>query len=128
MFAQRLWLEDLGDQALATDQLKLVAAIGRALAHPEVDHSAPRVAQFDWPLHDNQQLGLGADEASASLEGYLRRQLDDHQCVELICLGDAAAQRVRSLQLPCAKREIRSSKEMLDEPQLKRDVWRELRS
>lgn len=126
--AGRLWVEDLGEEALATDQLSLVAAMGRALTHPELDAASPRSAQFVWPLHDNQQLDLGAEEAAASLGGFLRRQLDENACVELVCMGEAAAKRLHSLPLPCAKRIVASTREVLSKPNLKAALWRELRA
>ncbi len=123
--ADRLWLEDLGDGVLAVEQRELVASIGRALKHPG-DCEEPRVLQFDWPMHDNDQLELNGDEAMASLQGFLSRQLDDHRCVELICLGDAAWNRIRGLGLPCASRRIPSTLEVLQQPSLKREIWKEL--
>ncbi|GEM_PF-655285 len=126
--AQRLWLEDLGEDALATEQLQLVASIARALSHSDERSKTPLVTQFDWPLHGNEQLDLGADEAAATLTSFLQRQLDDHACVELMCLGPAAAQRVSGLALPCAQRRLPGTRELLDAPLRKRDLWRELRS
>ena len=112
--------------ALARQQLELVAAMGRALTHPATAEE-PVTSEFQWPMHANQQLDLGADEASASLEGFLLRKLDDNACVELICLGEAASELVSGLKLPCARRQLPASREMLTEPQRKRNAWDALR-
>jgi hypothetical protein len=123
----RLWVEDLRDAVLAREQVDLIASIAAALAHPEVPSERPRVAQFDWPLHGNQQLDLGPDEAAASLSSFLNRQLDERGCVELMCLGGAATQRLRSLSLACARRDLPSTRELLAEPLRKRELWAALR-
>lgn len=123
--ADRLWLEELGDDVLAREQVELVSAIGRAMKHPEKTQPA-RVGQFDWPMHDNGQLDLGADEAAASLQGYLGRQLDDHQCVALCCLGEPAQARIKGLSLPCATRVLPSTRELLENPLRKRELWERL--
>ncbi|MDA8962036.1 hypothetical protein N9H37_01630 [Congregibacter sp.] len=121
--AGRLWVEALGDEALASDQVLLINAMGRALTHPKASDEAPAVTEFRWPLHDNAQLGLGADEAAATLQGFLYRKIEEHACVELICLGDSSKALLTSLQLPCARRYTSSTRDMLESPALKRDVW-----
>jgi hypothetical protein len=126
--AERLWLEELGDEALAQEQLQLVAGIGYALMHPRSIDDAVTVTEFQWPMHDNLQLDLGPEEARASLQGFLQRQLDDHACVELICLGDAAADLLKGMRLPCAQRRLPASREVLGNPAIKRDLWQALRS
>lgn len=126
--ADRLWLEELEDALLAREQVQLVGAVARALLHPEPLTSKPRVTQFDWPLHGNQQLDLGPEEAAASLQGFLLRQLEENRCVELLCLGEAAAERLRGLRLPCALRRLPSSREVLTNPLRKRELWAALRN
>jgi hypothetical protein len=126
--AERLWLEELGDEALAQEQLQLVAGIGYALMHPRPFEDAVTVTEFQWPMHDNLQLDLGPEEARASLQGFLQRQLDDHACVELICLGNAAADLLKGMRLPCAQRRLPASREVLGNPSIKRDLWQALRS
>lgn len=123
--ADRLWLEELGEGAIAREQVELVSAIGRALKHPEKSPPA-RVGQFDWPMHDNGQLDLGAVEAAASLQGYLGRQLDDHQCVTLCCLGEPAHARIKGLSLPCATQILPSTRELIESPLRKRELWERL--
>lgn len=126
--AERLWLEELGDEALAQEQLQLVAGIGYALMHPRAVEESVAVTEFQWPMHDNLQLDLGPEEARASLQGFLQRQVDDHACVELICLGDAAADLIKGMRLPCAQRRLPASREVLGNPAIKRDLWQALRS
>lgn len=123
----RLWVEDLHAAVLAREQVDLIAAIAAALLHPEMPSNRPRVAQFDWPLHGNRQLDLGADEAAASLASFLNRQLDERGCIELMCLGDAATARLRGLTLACARRDLPSTRELLAEPLRKRELWAALR-
>ena len=126
--ARRLWLEDLGDEALATEQLQLVVAIARALEHGAGEAAEPAVTQFDWPLHDNRQLDLGADEAAAALSSFLGRRLHERACVELMCLGQAAVERVAPLALSCPVRHLPATKALLRAPLRKRELWRELRA
>lgn len=124
----RLWVEEIAEGLLAQEQLTLVAAIDRALRHPDTKSVAPAHTVFTWPIHGNSQLDLSNEEASASLEGYLRRQLDDNACVELICLGAACAERLHKLSLPVAQRTLLSTRELLEQPMKKRDLWMQLRS
>lgn len=126
--AGRLWVEELGDEALAQDQVQLVSAMGRALMHPEGGSEAIAVTEFQWPLHDNAQLGLGAEEATATLQGFLHRQLDENACVELICLGDESKALLANLPVSCARRFAPSTRDMLASPILKRDVWAALQA
>lgn len=125
--ARRLWLEDLGNGALATEQLQLVAAIARALEHGAGETAEPVVTQFDWPLHGNRQLDLGAGEAAVALSSFLERRLDEQSCVELMCLGQAAAERVAPLALSCPVRRLPATRALLSVPLRKRELWRELR-
>ena len=54
----------------------------------------PEVAQFDWPIHTNQQLDLGEEAARASVAGFVDRRLGEHGCRGLVLLGQACVQRV----------------------------------
>jgi hypothetical protein len=126
--AQRLWLEELGEEALAQEQLQLLAAMGYALMHPKSADAPVAVTEFQWPMHENLQLDLGPEEAKASLQGFLQRHLEDNGCVELICLGGAASSLLKGLRLPCASRHLPSSREVLGNPAIKRDLWQALRS
>jgi hypothetical protein len=124
----RLWLEDMGEDALARDQVDLVEAIVAALRHPESADARPDVRQFDWPLHGNAQLDLGPDEAASALAGFLGRQISEREPVEIVCLGAEAARRLRGLDLGCALRELPSTRQMLSEPLVKRRAWHALKS
>lgn len=123
----RLWIEDLGDQALAMEQVQLMVAIGRALSHPQCDRSAPRVAQFDWPLHDNPQLDLGPGEARAALHSFLLRQLQEQGCEALMCVGSAAAARIEGVDFPVPLQRLPDSRALLEDPAGKRRLWSQLR-
>lgn len=126
--ASRLWVEDLGDQALARDQVQLMAAIGRALDHPDIEDRQAHIGQFNWPMLENAQLALGADEATAALDGFLSRQLGDHNCKALMCLGETAAKHLASLQLSVPVYFLPASRELLVAPVGKRALWQSLRS
>ena len=63
-----LWVEDLQGMPLTREQVQLVQAMAQALnrqvaasPEPRESNGLPRadVAQFDWPIHTNQQLDLG---------------------------------------------------------------------
>ena len=79
-------------------------------------------------MHDNVQLGLGANEAAATLQGFLYRQLEENACVELICLGESSKTLLTNLKLPCARRFVPSTLELLKNPVMKRDIWAALRA
>ena len=127
-----LWLEELAGP-LTTDQVRLVQSMAQALllchqspggeVKPAVQ---PEVAQFDWPIHTNQQLDLGEEAARASVAGFVDRRLGEHECRGLVLLGDACAQRVRRQQISLVTVDTMSSAEILAQPALKRQVWRDL--
>jgi hypothetical protein len=123
----RLWIEDLGTEALSMEQVQLMVAVGRALSHPECDRSAPRVAQFDWPMHDNPQLDLGPGEARAALHSFLLRQLQEQGCEALMCVGPAAAARIDEADFPVPVQCLPDSRALLEDPAGKRRLWSQLR-
>ena len=133
-----LWLEALGDMPLATEQVWLVkamaqalvayaaygddeGAVGEGLAAVQTD-----VAQFDWPIHTNQQLDLGEEAARASVAGFVDRKLQQHQCRGLVLLGQACEQWVPLSQLQVPSVTTISSARILARPELKREAWRTL--
>lgn len=124
----RLWIEDLGGEALARERVQLMVAMGRALDHPDVDGEQPRVGQFDWPLSNNPQLNLGAGEASAALHSFLGRQLADHGCTAVMCCGDAAAARVSGARFTVPVHRLPDTQTLLSNPQRKRELWRTFNS
>ena len=125
-----LWLEELAGP-LTTDQVRLMQSMAQALllchqspggeVKPAVQ---PEVAQFDWPIHTNQQLDLGEEAARASVAGFVDRRLGEHGCRGLVLLGQACVQRVPRQQISVETVNTMSSAEILAQPALKRQVWR----
>jgi hypothetical protein len=115
-----LWLEDLGDMPLAQEQVQLIAAMATAVC---AGGGKPVVAQFDWPMHNNQQLDLGPEAATVSLGSFVERQLTDGQCAGLVLLGETVGPRLPS-NLNCPHRvALPGTRAMLDDPALKRRAW-----
>jgi hypothetical protein len=139
-----LWLEELVDMALTTEQVRLVQAMAQALllsgatpnrrggsaatvtTEAQSGETRPRVAQFDWPIHTNQQLDLGVQAARASVAGFVGRRLEEYGCRGLVLLGQSCAERVPVQELSIATVCTASSAQMLAQPALKRAVWRDL--
>jgi len=119
-----LWLEELPRVALASEQVQLISAMVRALGLPQTQ---PAVAQFDWPIHTNQQFDLGPDAASSGLQGFVQRQLTDFAITTVVLLGPECRQRLPT-QLAIAERLLNtvSTRSMIGEPALKRQAWRDL--
>ena len=120
-----LWLEELPRVALASEQVQLISAMVRALGLPQTQ---PAVAQFDWPIHTNQQFDLGPDAASSGLQGFVQRQLTDFAITTVVVLGNECQQRLPTKR-PIAERLLHtvSTRSMIGEPMLKRQAWRALR-
>lgn len=133
-----LWLEELGDMPLATEQVRLVQAMGHALkvigrdagpaptAVAQSNAAQPDVAHFRWPIHTNSQLELGEEAARASVAGFIGRKLEQQHCRGLVLLGESCRARVPLEPLGVATASTLSSAEILANPQLKRQVWRDL--
>ncbi len=132
-----LWLEEL-DSSLSPEQLQLVQAMAEALDMIRCNHdpvSVDRIparaaaSQFDWPMHTNQQLDLGQEAARASVAAFIQRKLELAECHGLVLLGQACAERVPLGQLACPRVACTASTaEMLRNPLLKKQAWRDLRS
>lgn len=124
-----LWLEELAGMPLAREQVQLVAAMARAVAASGAeDGDKPEVTQFNWPIHTNTQFDQSEDAARAALAGFLGRRLEQHQCRGLVLLGDASARRTPLDALPAIARvQVPSTREMLENPKLKKTAWIELR-
>ncbi len=127
-----LWLEELAGP-LTSDQVRLVQSMAQALllCHPSQGDAVtpavePDVAQFDWPIHTNQQLDLGKEAAQASVAGFVDRRLGEHGCRGLVLLGEACLQRVPRQHISVITANTVSSAEILAQPSLKRQVWRDL--
>jgi hypothetical protein len=125
-----LWLEDMDGMPLAREQVQLVQAMAQTLAGvdtPSSGSAGPEIAQFDWPIHTNQQLDLGEEAALASVAGFVGRKLEQQRCRGLVLLGDKCAGRVPLAQLDCARAvSTLSTAQMLQNPQLKKQAWRDL--
>lgn len=131
-----LWLEELSDNVLATQQVQLVQAMAHALGRADIDQGRrepeperPEVTQFNWPIHTNRQLDIGPEAARSSVAGFIQRKLDERACHGLVLLGEACATRVPVDQLTdrrlCC---TASTASMLRDPQLKRQVWLDLQA
>jgi len=133
-----LWLEELAGMPLTTEQVQLVQSMALALARQREPRTAtgtaaprpgavpPAVAQFDWPIHTNRQLDLGAAAARASVAGFVGRRLEQHGCHGLVLLGQSCALRVPLQEVKILTVSTASSADILAQPALKRTVWRDL--
>ncbi len=123
-----LWVEELADMPLTTEQVQLVKSMAGALAHAEgsVESAVPQpqVLQFDWPMHSNQQLDQGEESARAAVAGFIRRKLEKPGCRGLVMMGVGCAQRVPDLGFQTVK--IESSADILRRPDLKSAAWQVL--
>jgi hypothetical protein len=119
-----LWLEELSGVPLATEQVQLVSAMARALNLPP---EKPLVAQFDWPIHTNQQLDLGPEAAVSSLAGFIQRKLVELKAGGVVILGEPCQRRLPST-LDDSRQWITtvSTRRMLNEPSTKKQAWRDL--
>ncbi len=122
------FVEELPGRPLAREQVQLAQAMARALNGGSTQ-GKPEIAQFDWPMHNNHQLGLGKEAARASVSGFLQRQIDQRQCRGLVLLGATAAAHVPLDQLQVGRHVVtESTQAMLENPGLKRQVWQDLQS
>jgi hypothetical protein len=135
-----LWLEEITDMPLATEQVQLVQSMARALLRGSGDGrenvasadarvaTKPEVGQFDWPMHTNRQLDLSEDAARASVVAFISRTLEKHGCRGVVLLGQSTARRVPLSELRMRAAHTASSAEILARPALKRQVWLDLQS
>jgi hypothetical protein len=128
-----LWLEDLDGAPLAREQVWLVRSMAHAIMMkmtPPGERAStpakPEVAQFDWPIHRNQQLDLGVDAARSAVAGFLGRKFREHACGGLVLLGDSVADWVPPEGQPGPVVKIAGTVEMLQRPAAKRDAWSQL--
>jgi len=131
-----LWLEELYSP-LSPQQSQLVQAMAEALVSVYGNHTAElgsrvparaTASQFDWPMHSNQQLDQGEQAARAGLAAFVQRKLELADCKGLVLLGRACEERVALGQLVCRRvARTASTADMLRDPLLKRQVWRDLR-
>jgi hypothetical protein len=128
-----LWLEELGGMPLATEQVRLMQSMARALCLAQGQEAAvvttatrPDVAQFDWPIHTNRQLDLGEEAARAGVAGFLGRRLEQCGCQGLVVLGEPGRLWVLEKELNLPVVNTSSTVEMLATPALKQAVWQDL--
>ena len=119
-----LWLEELSGVPLATEQVQLISAMARAL---NLTPEKPLVAQFDWPIHTNQQLDLGPEAAVSSLTGFIQRKLVEFKAGGVVILGEPCQRRLPNT-LDDSRQWITtvSTRRMLNEPSTKKRAWRDL--
>ncbi len=138
-----LWLEELDSASFGPEQLQLIQAMVHALgiarasagssdsaaaATPGGAQPQAVATRFDWPMHSNQQLDQGPEAARASLAGFIQRKLEERECRGLVLLGRESEARVALDQLDCAYiARTLSTAELLRDPLLKKQVWRDLR-
>jgi len=120
-----LWLEELADGVLAQDQVRLIRAICRAFGWPT---EPVTVNQFAWPMHRNPQLDQSGEAALAALSAFVHRQMESSQSRRMILLGQPVQDRLEKQVLEMPVMLTRSTRDMLSEPLLKREVWRDLRA
>lgn len=130
--AQWLWLEELPEPQMRTEQLQLIQAMAFALGGAKAEGAGsirPEVEYFNWPLHTNQQLDQGIEAARSGVSGFIQRRLEQRQCRGLILLGARCAARVALEQLSCPQVvSTQSTARMLAEPLSKQQAWRDLRA
>jgi hypothetical protein len=129
-----LWLERLDGRPLASEQVALERAMAHALAVARGVGSAmsqgtpPEIAHFNWPMHNNQQLDNSAEAAKASLAAFLSRRTEKQGCQHLVVLGKGCEQWVLKDALTMSVVQTASTREMLENPGIKAQVWRDLKS
>ena len=120
------WVESLDDRPLAKAQVQLIRGMARAV-HGEVGN--PRVAQLDWPIHNNPQLDQGEEAAKAGVAAFLLRHIEEQKCRALVVMGANSVALVPSAPLGDINRlETLSTVEMLENPGCKKQVWADLQS
>lgn len=119
-----LWLEELPDGVLGRDQVQLMRAICQAFAWPVEPLT---INQFAWPMHRNPQFDQGAEAAMAALSAFVGRQMEAGRSARLILLGSSAQDRLGDVACDAPVFRTESTRDMLANPLLKRDAWRDLR-
>jgi hypothetical protein len=88
---------------------------------------SPRIAQLDWPIHNNPQLDQGEEAAKAGVAAFLLRHIEEQKCRALVILGADCGALVPSTPLSGINRvETCSTVQMLEEPGCKQQVWADL--
>lgn len=123
-----LWLEDLGDRPLASAQVQLIRAMADAVGFGRGRAAAARadVSTFDWPMHNNRQLDNGEEAARSSLSAFLQRRISESACRGIVLLGVECRRWVAAQDHTSKVVCTHSTAQMLERPELKRAVWRDL--
>ena len=131
-----LWLEDLAGMPLSKEQVWLMGAMAQAVGISAARRRGnetgalrtdkPDVAQFDWPIHTNDQFDLGADAARASVAGFVSPAPGPIPVSWPVLLGEACEHRVQVQEPGVTVVRTLSTAHMLAEPASKARVWRDL--
>lgn len=128
-----LWVEELDGMPLAREQVQLIQAMAIALDRmaggdsQTASPARPEVAQFDWPMHDNQQLDQGKAAAGAALVSFIERRLA-RNLSGLVLLGERISGRVPLEALTCGHVVLpHSSADLLSNAELKQQAWSALK-
>ncbi|MEP5569951.1 MAG: hypothetical protein ABJN62_19075 [Halioglobus sp.] len=120
------WVESLDGRPLAKEQVQLVRGMARAV-HGEV--GSPRIAQLDWPIHNNPQLDQGEEAAKAGVAAFLLRHIEEQKCRALVVMGSNSGGLLPAALLGDISRvDTLSTVEMLENPDCKKQVWADLQS
>ena len=115
-----LWVEQLEDQLLRQEQLRLIAAMARAIRGAEVRCTHQ---QFDWPPM-GQELRTGPQHnLKEMLSGYLHRLTSDHAIGHIIHLGPCAV--LPESEMPVTQ--MPSSLDLLRDAAQKPKAWEALK-
>ena len=115
-----LWVEQLEDQLLRQEQLRLIAAMARAIRGVEVRCTHQ---QFDWPPTGQESPAGPQHNLRDMLSGYLHRLTSDHAIGHLICLGTCAA--LLESEMPVTQ--MPSSLDLLRDAAQKPRAWEALK-
>ena len=115
-----LWVEQLEDQLLRREQLRLIAAMARAIRGAEVRCTHQ---QFDWPPPGQEAPAGSQHDLREMLSGYLHRLLSDHTIGYIIHLGPCAV--LPESEMPVTQ--MPSSLDLLRDAAQKPRAWEALK-
>ena len=114
--ADILWIEVLEDQLLRREQLRLIAAMARAIRGTNVQCAHQ---QFDWPPTHQSALSNAKGGMSDMLMGFIKRLIRDRATQQMVLMGPCDCLPDTGLPLL----EIPSSLNMLRDGSLKQQAW-----
>ena len=114
--ADILWIEVLEDQLLRKEQLRLTAAMARAVCGTNVQCAHQ---QFDWPPPHQSALSNARGGMSDMLMGFIQRLIRDRATQQMVLMGPCDCLPYTGLSLL----EIPSSLSMLRDGSLKQQAW-----